>query len=51
MTYDNFIALISSWKNLIEHEPPFALLYQNEHLLLFETEEAMRQFIVGHLQK
>ncbi len=55
MTYDNFIALISSWTNLIEHEPPFALLYRNEHqwydVLPFEAEETMRQFVADYLQK
>jgi hypothetical protein len=55
MTYDNFIALISLWTNLVEHEPPFALLYQDDenwfNILPFETEEAMKQFVVDHLQK
>ena len=55
MTYDNFIALISSWTNLIEHEPSFALFYQDDKnwydIQSFETEEAMEQFVADHLQK
>ncbi|MGZ6250835.1 MAG: hypothetical protein ACXWL2_02300 [Candidatus Chromulinivorax sp.] len=53
MTKNNFIHLISSWVQLLQNEPKFALLYQDENdwydVIPFQTEEEMKQFIEKHI--
>ena len=52
---DNFIHLISSWAKLLEHEPYFALLYQDDNnwynVLPFDSQEAMEKFIAEHTEQ
>ncbi|MBP6869841.1 hypothetical protein KBC04_03100 [Candidatus Babeliales bacterium] len=54
LSFDNFKYLFRRWQNLLESEPKFALLYQNESdwydVMQFQTKELMMQFIDNHLQ-
>ncbi len=55
MTKDNFVALVSSWVELLKHEPKFVLLYLDDKdwydVLPFETQETMEQFVADHTKQ
>ena len=52
MKYENFIELIDVWIAILEKNPAFVLLYQDEHdwysLKAFAQEDAMRAFVAEH---
>jgi len=55
MTKDNFINILFSWDKIIDQQPPFALLCQDDKdwfdVKPFDTQEAMEQFVADHTQK
>ena len=52
MKYENFIELIDVWIAILEKNPAFVLLYQDEHdwysLKAFAQEDDMRVFVAEH---
>ncbi|MBV8660762.1 MAG: hypothetical protein JO129_01280 [Candidatus Dependentiae bacterium] len=49
---NNFKYLFEKWVQLLQHEPKFALLYQDDKdwfdLMPFQTQEEMEQFVADH---
>ncbi|MGZ6250833.1 MAG: hypothetical protein ACXWL2_02290 [Candidatus Chromulinivorax sp.] len=52
MKYANFFELIDIWIAILEKNPAFVLLYQDEHdwyhLKAFSAEDAMRGFVAKY---
>ena len=55
MTKGNFIHILFAWDKLLDQQPPFALLYQDDKdwfdVKPFDTQKAMEQFVTDHTQK